>query len=104
MTILNDQNFAEEVRNYKGLAVVDFWAPWCGPCQSLGPIMEEIASEQSSKAKFGKFNVDEDLNIPTEFGIQSIPAVLFFKNGAVIQTLIGLQPKQAYIDTLATIG
>jgi thioredoxin 1 len=103
MITLNDQNFSTEIKQAVGLAVVDFWAPWCGPCQLLGPLIESIAGEFEGKAKFGKFNVDEGLNIPTEFSIQSIPAVLFFKNGELKQSLIGLRSKEEYLNLLNSL-
>ncbi len=88
-----DGNFKEQVANNPGLVVVDFWAEWCGPCRALAPVINELSSEYEGKAKIGKLNVDENPIVGSEFGITSIPAVLFFKNGQVVDKQIGAVPK-----------
>lgn len=94
MRELTDNNFVEEVENYDGIAVVDFWASWCGPCKMLAPIFEELDSELGDKIKFGKVNVDDNPSISNKYKIASIPTLLVFKNGNVVDTLVGFRPKQ----------
>ncbi len=97
---LTDSNFKEEIKDYKGVALVDFWAPWCGPCQMVGPTIEELASEYEGKIKVGKVNVDEESTLSSEYEIMSIPAVFLFKDGEVVETLIGGQSKDTYIEAI----
>ncbi len=93
---LNNQNFEEEVINYKGLVLVDFGAQWCGPCKMIEPVIEEIAVgfEDNDGIKICKLNVDEAGEIAQKYGIMSIPALKFFKDGKVVDEFVGLQPKQ----------
>lgn len=97
---LTGSNFKEEIKDYSGIALVDFWAPWCGPCQMLTPVIEELASEFDGKAKVGKVNVDEEGGLASEYGIMSIPTVFVFKNGEIVDQLIGGQSKEAYVEVL----
>ncbi len=97
---LTDQNFEEEIKKSKELALVDFWAPWCGPCQMMGPIIDEIASEFEGKIKVGKLNVDENPKTASEYEILSIPALKFFKNGVVVDEMTGLQPKETLVEKI----
>jgi thioredoxin 1 len=90
-----DDNFQSEVIDSDILVVVDFWAPWCGPCQMIGPIIEELATEYEGKVKIGKMNVDENEKTPQEMGIMGIPAIKFFKGGKQVAELTGAQPKDA---------
>lgn len=90
---LSNENFEAEVAQYQGTVLVDFWAPWCGPCRMVGPVVEELAKEYKGKAKVGKLNTDDAPDIASRFGIRSIPTLLFFKNGAVVQQLVGAYPK-----------
>ena len=91
-----DKNFQEDVLKSDKPVVVDFWAPWCGPCKMVSPIIEELAKEYSGKVVVGKMNVDEN-QIPAEqFSVMSIPTVMIFKNGKPVQSLIGAQGKQTY--------
>ncbi len=91
---LTDQNFQTEVLNYQGIVLVDFWAPWCGPCQVMGPIVEELAGEYRGKVKMGKLNIDENPKTTTSFQVMSIPTLVFFKNGRVIEQVVGIQAKE----------
>ena len=95
----NSDNFKTEVLDAKGKVLVDFWAPWCGPCQMLGPVLEEIATE-NEQFKIVKINIDENPSLAQDYAISSIPAVLIFQNGQVVDTLIGLRAKQDYLDAL----
>lgn len=88
-----DANFKDEVLNSDKLALVDFWAEWCGPCRSIGPVIEELATEYEGKVKIGKLNVDQNANTSIEYGITSIPAILFIKNGEIVDKQIGAVPK-----------
>ena len=88
-----DANFQKEVLESDQLSVVDFWAEWCGPCRAIGPVVEELATQYAGKVNIGKVNVDNNANISTNFGITSIPAILFFKNGQIVDKQIGAVPK-----------
>ncbi len=88
-----DKNFEQEVINSEVPVLVDFWAPWCGPCQMMGPIIEELAKEMEGKAKVGKLNVDESVEMASKFEIMSIPALKIFKNGQVVKEFVGVQNK-----------
>ena len=91
-----DQNFEQEVLQSKTPVLVDFWAVWCGPCQIVGPIVEELATEYNGKLKVGKMNVDENQVTPGKYNIMSIPSLLVFKNGEVVKTMIGAQSKESF--------
>jgi thioredoxin 1 len=88
-----DQNFEQEVLKSDKVVLVDFWAPWCGPCQMMGPVVEELAKEFGDKAKIGKCNVDENNESSEKFSIMSIPAIKIFKEGKVVKDFIGAQPR-----------
>jgi thioredoxin 1 len=90
---VTDNNFEVEVLKNNQLVLVDFWAPWCGPCKMLTPIIEELASELASKVKIVKMNIDENPNVPSEFGVRSIPTLMLFKNRVLIDSKIGVLPK-----------
>jgi thioredoxin 1 len=97
---LTDYNFDETIRRHS-LLVVDFWAPWCGPCKLVSPIIGQLAIEFREKAVFGKLNVDENPTVANLYGIQSIPTLIIFKNGEAIDGLMGAVPKQQLIDTIS---
>ena len=90
--IITDANFAEII-NTDQPVLVDFWATWCGPCRALAPVVDELAHEFAGKAVVGKCNVDDCDDLPMNFGIRSIPTLLFFKNGQVVDRIVGAAPK-----------
>ena len=99
----SDSNFEKEVLKSKIPVLVDFWAEWCGPCRMLGPAIEELAKEYAGKIKVGKVNVDENPGVSSKFGIRSIPALLMFKNGGVVEQMVGAQPKNVSAKKLDTL-
>jgi thioredoxin len=91
-----DSNFKDQVIDSKTPVVVDFWAPWCGPCKMVSPIIEELAKEYEGKVAVGKMNVDENQIPSSDFGVMSIPTVMIFKGGKPVKALVGAQGKQTY--------
>jgi thioredoxin 1 len=98
--VFTDQNFDQEVLKSDKPVLVDFWAPWCGPCQAMGPIIEELAKELDGKVKVGKLNVDENSKTAQDFSIMSIPALKIFKAGKVVQEFVGMQAKEVLKSAL----
>lgn len=84
----------------KGVVMVDFWAPWCGPCKMLGPIIEEVSKEVEGKASVFKMNVDDNPDVPMKFGIRSIPTVMVFKDGEAVEQMVGLRDKASYLHSI----
>jgi len=95
---LTSGNFESTVN--EGVALVDFWAPWCGPCRMIAPVIEELAEEFDGKAKICKVNTDEEQEIAVKFGIRSIPTLIFMKNGEIVDQIVGAQSKQVLADKL----
>ncbi len=93
---VTDNNFEKEILQSDLPAVVDFWAVWCGPCKIIAPYLEQLAGEYEGKVKIAKMDVDNNPQTPTKYGIRSIPTVIFFKNGKVIDQIIGAQPKAIF--------
>jgi thioredoxin 1 len=91
-----DGNFDETVLKAGGPVLVDFWAEWCGPCRRLAPTIDALAADYAGKVTVGKMNIDDNPNTPTKFRIMGIPAVLLFKNGQVVETVVGLAPKEDF--------
>ncbi|MFC4022606.1 thioredoxin [Oceanobacillus longus] len=95
---VTDQNFTDETS--KGLVLADFWAPWCGPCKMIAPVLEEIDGEMEEKVQIVKLDVDENQETAGKFGVMSIPTLLLFKDGNVVDQVIGFQPKEALTDLI----
>jgi thioredoxin 1 len=90
---VTDENFEGEIEKHSGLAVVDFWAAWCGPCRIIAPILDQLATEYSGRAKVAKLDVDANIRTATRFNVRSIPMVIFFKDGKVVDQVIGAVPR-----------
>ena len=93
---LTDDTFEKEVLQSSSPVLVDFWAEWCQPCQMVGPVVDALSEEYNGKVKFGKINVDENINVPGNYGVMSIPTLIVFKDGKPFKTMVGVQGK----DTL----
>lgn len=98
---LNDSNFDGTIKKSQ-LIVVDFWAPWCGPCRAVSPVIEQLATELAGKALFGKLNVDENPVVSSTFGIQSIPTIAIFKNGKMVDGFVGAASKSQILSKIST--
>ena len=97
---INDSTFEQEVINSTELTIVDFWAPWCGPCRKLGPVLDEVAQEFEGKVKVVKLNTDENLKTAKEFSVSGLPTLLMFKDGQAVERLVGLMPKSTIISNI----
>ena len=93
ITELSSSNFEREVLQSSQPVLVDFWAPWCGPCRMIGPVVEELAGENADSLKVAKINIDDAQDIAATYGVSSIPTLMIFKNGDVIDRFVGVQPK-----------
>ncbi len=101
--VLTEQNFEAEVLRSERPVLVDFWATWCGPCRMLAPTLEELAKEYADRVTVGKINVDEQPALAMRFGIQSIPTVMLFKDGQVVQTVVGFRPKEQFVQMIESL-
>ena len=95
---LTNDNFDATVS--KGVALVDFWAPWCGPCRMIAPVIEELAEDFDGKAAICKVNTDEQQDLATKYGVRSIPTILIMKDGEIVETMVGASSKQAFADKI----
>lgn len=99
-----DQNFQEEVLNSSTPVLVDFFATWCGPCKMLAPVVEELATEYAGKVKVGKLDVDDNPVVAQTYGVQSIPTILFFKNGQLVDKMVGFQNKELLEEKMDSLA
>ena len=98
---VTDDNFADQIEASEGLAVIDFWAAWCGPCRLIAPFIEQLATEYEDQGvKVGKLDVDENPHVAARFGVRSIPSVLFFKDGQHVDTVVGAVPKPHLVNKI----
>jgi thioredoxin 1 len=100
---ITSMNFNNEVLESDTPVLVDFWAEWCGPCRAIGPVVDEIANDYNGKVSVGKLNVDNENQLAMEYGVRSIPALLIFNNGTVVNQIVGAVPKNRITDILDTV-
>lgn len=97
---ITSENFNEEVLNFKGKVLIDFYANWCGPCKMMSPIIDEIAEEMEGKVKVGKVNVDDNQQLAIKYNVMSIPTIIIYKNGMPVKSFVGLRDKNEILDSL----
>lgn len=97
---VSDGDFEKEILNSEIPVLVDFWAAWCGPCRTVGPVVEELAGEYAGKIKVAKLNVDENKQTPSKYGVRGIPTLMLFKGGQVVDQIVGAVPKNRIVDLL----
>ena len=98
-----DANFKEKVLDSEKLTMIDFWAEWCGPCRAIGPVVEELSKEYDGSVNIGKVNVDQNPQLSIDYGITSIPAILFVKGGKVVDKLVGSKPKGNFVKKIEAL-
>lgn len=101
---VTDGNFEEEILKSSTPALVDFWAAWCGPCRTVGPVVEELAGEYGNKVKIAKLNVDDNKQTPSKYGVRGIPTLMLFKNGQVVDQIVGAVPKSKIKELLDKVS